>query len=1092
MKKKIVKALSVMLVVALTLTVAPLSGFVGLELPEWLDFSIKSSAATSGTCGENVIWSFDESAGMLTISGNGEMYNYGEGGPFEKYCDSIKTVDIEYGVTSISDYAFSYCENLTSITIPDSITSIGQYAFEYCTSLTRVTIPDSVTIIGECAFVGCTSLINIIVGNNNPSFLCDEYGVLFNKDKTTLIQYPVGNTKTSYTIPNSVTTIDGCAFANSSNLTSLIMPNSVTSIGGSAFQDCTSLVSVTIPNSVTSIGDFVFNDCTSLVSITIPDSVISIGFSAFGYCSNLESVTIGDNVTLIGDYAFFYCTSLTSITIPDSVTKIGEGAFYNCTSLTDVYYNGTEEQWNAITIDSNNDSLLNATIHYDNINNTTINISKEYEQQAMGTNFSISAFFSSDVYSPGSVTYSIEGESDGLIVDGGLSWVESELDDNLNIISYVVSLPLKAIKKGTYTVKLIAPDGTFDSIVIIVNEVSSTENGTVVGVLNSYEELIVVIQDDQEGNLGEVYNTVSSITVDGLKYNVKDYKKISLSHIESLKNKEVVFNISDGCVTDIISFDEDNFKATISIDSFDVEYKDGIRRKKVHEFSYRIYNSIVNIYNDDYVNAIAKYCQEKNKYCLQNIFVTFTLPNMDVMYFKDGMFGKKAEITFPLDGEVIYPNSFYDSICKIRAQKEHGFNSNETFGLELWGTVNGDINEIPISNVVNSFTANLSNTVTPTNPKPEEIEWNEITIYEFLKIIQKDVLICDWLTSGERALLSNEITKVLALYDFTKFDEVLGTIEVAWDMSGDFYGVKFKTAESVGKVYLEALIGEIRSEMYEIDSLSQSSLYELLNSTEFNTYIEWYEAELDENLNKCTNKCPTDIKVTDSDDGYIVLEITNNVITKNDSSIYAFVVDNEKFFYLPTDTNYKIEIIATDSGTMDYSVTTHTPDGSKRVIEYNDIVLTSDTTYVSNVPAGTIVDANQYNLTTENGNYITPTKDSCDEDEPEYNYTFSIQTPSKTTISKKNGIILHANVEGTAPDGSYVVWTSSNNKFTTSTVDDNSLKIISNKNGYTTFTATLYSTDGEILATDSIEMRSKAGFFDVIASWFRKATVYES
>ena len=104
----------------------------------------------------------------------------------------------------------------------------------------------------------------------------------------------------------------------------------------------------------------------------------------------------------------------------------------------------------------------------------------------------------------------------------------------------------------------------------------------------------------------------------------------------------------------------------------------------------------------------------------------------------------------------------------------------------------------------------------------------------------------------------------------------------------------------------------------------------------------------------------------------------------------------------------------------------------------------------------------------------------------------TIQNPSTTTIRKKDGIILRANVEGTAPAGSYVVWTASNNKFTTSTVDEDSLKIVSNKNGYTTFTAILYDGDGNVLASDSIEMRSKAGFFDIIASWFRKATTYQS
>lgn len=102
------------------------------------------------------------------------------------------------------------------------------------------------------------------------------------------------------------------------------------------------------------------------------------------------------------------------------------------------------------------------------------------------------------------------------------------------------------------------------------------------------------------------------------------------------------------------------------------------------------------------------------------------------------------------------------------------------------------------------------------------------------------------------------------------------------------------------------------------------------------------------------------------------------------------------------------------------------------------------------------------------------------------NCTFSIQTPSRTEIRHKDGIKLHTNIEGTAPAGSYVVWTTSNGKFKTEEINNgNSLKIVSDSNGKTTFTATLYSADGEVLATDSIEMKSKAGFFDKLGSFFR-------
>ena len=261
-------------------------------------------------------------------------------------CTSLTSVTIPDSVTSIGDSAFCNCKSLTSVTIPGSVTRIGEYAFSKCESLTSVTIPNSVTSIGWGAFSNCAALTGIRVAEGNSHYSSDASGVLFSKDKTTLVQCPG-------------------AFA------ACTIPDSVTSIVGYAFAGCTSLTNVTIPDSVTSIGSHAFSYCKSLTSVTIPDSVTSIGGSAFGNCTSLTSVTIPDSVTSIGDWAFSHCTSLTSVTIPDSVTSINWYAFYNCKSLTDVYYAGSEAQWKAISISSTgNDDLLNANIHYNYVSHT--------------------------------------------------------------------------------------------------------------------------------------------------------------------------------------------------------------------------------------------------------------------------------------------------------------------------------------------------------------------------------------------------------------------------------------------------------------------------------------------------------------------------------------------------------------------------------------------------------------------------------------------------------------------------------------------------------------------------------------------------
>ncbi|MBQ7985713.1 MAG: leucine-rich repeat domain-containing protein, partial [Clostridia bacterium] len=277
-------------------------------------------------------------------------------------------------VTFIGDWAFNYCTGLTKITIPDSVTSIGDWAFNYCTGLTRINIPDSVTSIGDWAFKNCTGLTSITI----PDRVTSIGGYVF-YNCTGLTSINIGNSVisigdgafsnctglTSVTIPDSVTTIGESAFLSCTGLTNINIGNSVTSIGNSTFSQCTGLTSINIGNSVTSIGKYAFSDCTGLTSITIGNSVTSIGSYAFSDCTGLTSVIIGDSVTSIGSRAFCWCIRLTSITIPDSVTSIGKEAFSNCKSLTDVYYSGSEEDWNAIKIsDYYNDSLLDATIHY--------------------------------------------------------------------------------------------------------------------------------------------------------------------------------------------------------------------------------------------------------------------------------------------------------------------------------------------------------------------------------------------------------------------------------------------------------------------------------------------------------------------------------------------------------------------------------------------------------------------------------------------------------------------------------------------------------------------------------------------------------
>ena len=216
-----------------------------------------------------------------------------------------------------------------------AVTSIGESVFCNGNRIKSVTIPDSITNINPNAFEYCFSLAEINVSPDNNSY-ASQNGVLFNKDKTELVAYPIGVLAESYTIPDGVTTIGDYAFRGSESLKSVIIPTSVTTVGEYAFDSCVDLESITIPDSVTAINCGAFEACTSLTGITIPGSVSEIGKRAFQNCLYLKSVTIEDGVKYIGDFAFNGCYAVSDLTIPSSVITIGSYAFCDCDLITSI------------------------------------------------------------------------------------------------------------------------------------------------------------------------------------------------------------------------------------------------------------------------------------------------------------------------------------------------------------------------------------------------------------------------------------------------------------------------------------------------------------------------------------------------------------------------------------------------------------------------------------------------------------------------------------------------------------------------------------------------------------------------------------
>ncbi|MFA6860262.1 MAG: InlB B-repeat-containing protein [Clostridia bacterium] len=170
-------------------------------------------------------------------------------------------------VKAIANYGFYSCANLVTISIPESITTFGYYAFSISSKLTSISISSNVISIGISAIGFCTSLTNISVSNDNANYLSED-GVLFNKDKTILLQYPAEKQGSSYTIPDGVIIVESVAFYSCKKLTSVIIPSSVTTIDIFSFSH-SNITSITIPSSVANIENYAFSNCTNLTCVNM-------------------------------------------------------------------------------------------------------------------------------------------------------------------------------------------------------------------------------------------------------------------------------------------------------------------------------------------------------------------------------------------------------------------------------------------------------------------------------------------------------------------------------------------------------------------------------------------------------------------------------------------------------------------------------------------------------------------------------------------------------------------------------------------------------------------------------------------------------
>ena len=342
----------------------------------WKDFNLQAIAVNEFTVGGLTYEVIDQTAKTV------EVINFTNELPNTATIPATVSYEGEnYTVTAIAEWAFEKNETITEITISEGITSIGDYTFNKCVALTTVNIPARLTYMGEYVFDGCTSLTQINVDEANTAY-CSENGVLFNKEKTTLLCYPAGKPETDYTIPSSVTVIGVNAFSNCVALTTLTIPAGVTTIESYAFYDCLGFTKMTVlaivPPTITD--EEVFYNVNFDIPVYVPAASLAAYQAAavwkefnlqaivteftvdgltynitdadartveiIGYTTGLPDVLdipatvtnngINYNVTSIGADAIWGIDDLTEVSIPNSITTIGENVFWACYYMTKV------------------------------------------------------------------------------------------------------------------------------------------------------------------------------------------------------------------------------------------------------------------------------------------------------------------------------------------------------------------------------------------------------------------------------------------------------------------------------------------------------------------------------------------------------------------------------------------------------------------------------------------------------------------------------------------------------------------------------------------------------------------------------------
>ncbi len=975
--KRISKRITALLIaVVMVLGATPIAGFVGLESPE------------INLCNVNAV-SEEFTSGYYTY-----------------------TVD-ENGYATITD-----CDESISgdVVIPPTleghpVTEIGYHAFEYCYNITSLETSNVLVRIGDGAFSFCSGIVNVVFGNN-------------------------------------VTVIDVWAFSNCSALENVVFPENLESIGNRAFYNCVKLKNIELPYGLSCIGEYAFNNCDSLESISVPDSVKKVGEQAFAYCDNLTNVKLSKSISTlcngvfmgcynltsvnvpkdvmgIEDFAVYDCGNLKSVSIGKNVTSIGYKAFYWCFSLKDVYYEGTEDEWNEITVDSHNDYLFNATIHFNSI---------------------------------------IESDSS----DSGQDDNNVEVEKAEHEIKFYAALPL-----------------------LVLNNNSSVQAGVML------EKNGVVVEDDIEFSFAISNSDIISISDiqkenNGVMFwlNSKSEGKVKLTITECISG--TIYSTNIQVDSGILAYNEACLP-TYADEKFDLDgyingmYIENVERKKATEngffdVSFTVYNSsnlsgVVDVYDSYGKLYDSEFIDRFNGGYSSGIIDTICnfgtllyegIVSGELLTYRQDSAGEETQINIkvPEGGHIEITNNInYSDRCAILNTVQL-VTATVLLATDDFKEVIGDIEEISKQtgkNVIEKM-VNFAN----DEGRDDLINALAKKLTDLLKKLSLETI-----TEGTLgAVLSSFVDEAQVILE--DFDLELEKIvsESALQIGVSIGEEAFKKAAGASGVALSA--------MFKFNTFAEYTTFAIaiLKQPDYKVFTIQFNDQngnlVDSGVTIGTKEKETNLGASNFVMHSIIMseiDLTEMMKEALDSVSPKYIVRN---IFLERDGK-----ISQPGQTVEVSIPI--PDGfdiNKSVIYWvkeNGELISTDAW----------INGDYLVFETDHFSYyaVVETADSAGAD----NIAADIRTPSETTISYGDSIILHADLAETLPSGYYIKWTASNGNFDfVVSSDGTACKITPASSGDTTFTATVYDAEDNAVSYDEQEMTSKAGFFQKIIAFFKK------